>query len=281
MSFAREPRRPIYDIEASLADPFSVAVSAADRETLEMVRFALGHKRMRLAFQPVVYSADPAIIGYYKAYIRLLDPQNRVIPAGAFMGVAETQPLGREIDVASLQLGLHALQRNPGIRVAVSMSARSVGYKPWVQSLRSALKSHPGIGRGLILEIGEASAMLMPDVLIPFMEELRSADIAFALDDFGAGATSLQLLEDMAFDIAKIDGQFVRAIDRTPRSQAIVRAAVSLAREFAMFPVAEAVETVAEATWLRDQGVGCLQGYLFGAPEVSPDFSLYNLNRPA
>ncbi len=281
MSFERGPRRPQFDLDAAVADPFAVAVSAADRETLDMVRFALGHKRMRLAFQPVVYSADPAIIGYYKAYIRLLDPQNGVIPAGAFMGVAETQPLGREIDVASLQLGLHTLQRNPGIRIAISMSARSVGYKPWVQSLRSAIRSHPGIGRGLILEISEASAMLMPDVLLPFMEELRAADIAFTLDDFGAGATSLQLLEDMQFDIAKIDGQFVRGVDRSPRSQAIVRAAVSLAREFAMFPVAEAVETVAEATWLRDQGVGCLQGYLFGAPEVTPDFSLYNRDRPA
>lgn len=281
MSFERGPKRALFDLDAAVADPFAVAVSAADRETLDMVRYALGHKRMRLAFQPVVYSADPAIIGYYKAYIRLLDPQNRVIPAGAFMGVAETQPLGREIDVASLQLGLHTLQRNPGIRIAISMSARSVGYKPWVQSLRSAIRSHPGIGRGLILEISEASAMLMPDVLLPFMEELRAADIAFTLDDFGAGATSLQLLEDMQFDIAKIDGRFVRGVDRSPRSQAIIRAAVSLAREFAMFPVAEAVETVAEATWLRDQGVGCLQGYLFGAPEVAPDFSLYNRDRPA
>jgi EAL domain-containing protein (putative c-di-GMP-specific phosphodiesterase class I) len=281
MNLAKAQKRPLFDIAADMATPLAVAASAADRETLDMVRFALANRRMRLAFQPVVYSADPAIIGYYKAYIRLLDPQNRVIPAGAFMGVAETQQLGREIDVASLQLGLHTLQRNPGIRIAISMSARSVGYKPWAQSLRAALKSYPGIGRGLILEIGEASAMLMPDVLIPFMDELRAEEIAFTLDDFGAGATSLQLLEDMEFDIAKIDGQFVRGIDRTPRSQAIVRAAVALAREFAMFPVAEAVETAAEATWLRDAGVGCLQGYLFGAPEVTPDFSLFSRDRPA
>lgn len=281
MSFAKGTRRPQFDLEADVADPFSVAVSTADRETLEMVQVALTNKRMRLAFQPVVYAADPSIIGYYKAYIRLLDPQDRVIPAGAFMGVAETQQMGREIDVAALQLGLHRLQRTPGIRIAISMSARSVGYKPWVQTLRSVLRAHPGIGRGLILEISEASAMLMPDVLIPFMDELRAAEIAFTLDDFGAGATSLQLLEDMAFDIAKIDGQFVRGIDHTPRSQAIVRAAVALSREFAMFPVAEAVETAGEATWLRDQGVGCLQGYLFGAPEVAPDFSLFRRDRTA
>src|SRR5690606_16422786 len=124
------------------------------------------------------------------------DPQDRVIPARDFMEVAETQELGREIDVAALQLGLIALQKNPGIRVAVNMSARSVGYRKWVQVLRQALKTHPGLGRGLILEIGEASAMQMPDVLVPFMKELREEGIAFTLDDFGAGATSLQLLSE-------------------------------------------------------------------------------------
>jgi len=273
------PRRPRFDIEPEVADPLAVAVSAADRETLAMVRAALSLRRMRLAFQPAVYAADPSIIGFYEGYIRLLDPQDRVIPARDFMEVAETQELGREIDVAALQLGLAALQRNPGIRVAVNMSARSVGYKKWGQLLRQALKTHPGLGRGLILEIGEASAMQMPDVLLPFMKELREQGIAFTLDDFAAGVTSLPLLSRFGFDIAKIDGQFIRGIDRSADNQPIVRAAVAMAREFGMFLVAEAVETPAEANWLRDQGVGCLQGFLFGAPEVQPDFARFRNGR--
>ena len=272
MGFMSGSRRPKFEAEAALADPLTLEISAADQETLAMVRSALSQRRMRLAFQPAVYAADPSIIGFYEGYIRLLDPQDRVIPARDFMDVAETQELGREIDVAALQLGLATLQKNRGIRVAVNMSARSVGYRKWVQVLRQALKTHPGLGRGLILEISEASAMQMPDVLIPFMKELRAEQIAFTLDDFGAGATSLQLLSEFNFDIAKLDGRFVRNIERDTESQRILRAAIAMAREFGMFLVAEAVETSAEANWLRDQGVGCLQGYLFGAPEVSPDF---------
>lgn len=279
MSFMKGPKRAKFEIEPSLADPLTVAVSAADRETLAMVRAALALRRMRLAFQPAVYAADPSIIGFYEGYIRLLDPQDRVIPASAFMDVAETQELGREIDVAALQLGLHTLQRTPGIRIAVNMSARSVGYKKWVQTLRQALKAHPGLGRRLILEISEASAMQMPDVLIPFMKELRAEGIAFTLDDFGAGATSLQLLSDFRFEIAKLDGRFVRGMAKDPSHQQILRAAIAMAREFGMFLVAEAVETPAEANWLRDEGVGCLQGYLFGAPEVAPDFSRFRKGR--
>lgn len=279
MGFMSGSRRPKFEAEAALADPLTLEISAADQETLAMVRSALSQRRMRLAFQPAVYAADPTIIGFYEGYIRLLDPQDRVIPARDFMDVAETQELGREIDVAALQLGLATLQKNRGIRVAVNMSARSVGYRKWVQVLRQALKTHPGLGRGLILEISEASAMQMPDVLIPFMKELRAEQIAFTLDDFGAGATSLQLLSEFNFDIAKLDGRFVRNIERDTESQRILRAAIAMAREFGMFLVAEAVETSAEANWLRDQGVGCLQGYLFGAPEVSPDFSRFRKGR--
>lgn len=279
MSFMRGPKRPRFDLEADVATPLAVAVSSADRETLGMVSAALSLRRMRLAFQPAVYAADPSIIGFYEGYIRLLDPQDRVIPARDFMAVAETQELGREIDVAALQLGLLTLQKHPGIRVAVNMSARSVGYKKWVQTLRQALKTHPGLGRGLILEISEESAMQMPDVLTPFMKDLRAEQIAFTLDDFGAGATSLRLLSEFRFDIAKLDGMFIRGIDRSETNQPVVKAAIAMAREFNMFLVAEAVETPAEANWLRDHGVGCLQGYLFGAPEVAPDFTRFRKGR--
>ncbi|MEZ5798142.1 MAG: EAL domain-containing protein [Paracoccaceae bacterium] len=273
------PDRPRFTLEADLATPLSVAVSSADRETLAMVSAALALKRMRLAFQPAVYAADPSIIGFYEGYIRLLDPQDRVIPARDFMDVAETQELGREIDVAALQLGLSTLQRNPGVRIAVNMSARSIGYKKWTQSLRQALRMQPALGRGLILEISEASAMQMPDVLIPFMKDLRAQQIAFTLDDFGAGATSLQLLSEFRFEIAKLDGLFIRGIERSERNQPIVKAAIAMAKEFNMFLVAESVETAAEAHWLREHGVGCLQGYYFGPPEVTPDFTRFRKGR--
>ncbi|MDQ2066294.1 EAL domain-containing protein [Xinfangfangia sp. CPCC 101601] len=262
-------------VEPELASPLACALSSMEREVLTTVRTALSQRRMRLAYQPAVYAADPSIIGFYEGYIRLLDAQDRVIPARDFMPVVEMQELGREIDLAALQLGLQTLQEHPGIRVAVNMSARSVGYAPWTQLLWRSLLNHPGIGRGLILEISEATAVQMPDVLIPFMNELRPQGIAFTLDDYAAGATSLQLLAAFRFDIAKLDGRFVRGIDRYAGHQKILRGAIALAQEFGMFLTAESVETHAEAEWLRDQGVGCLQGFFFGAPDVSPDFAAF------
>ena len=279
MSFIGGRRPPKEDLDSDEADPFAVAVSAADRETLAMVRTALARKRMRLAFQPAVYAADPDIIGFYEGYIRLLDTSGRTIPAADFMPVAETQQLGREIDVAALQLALNALQRNPKIRIAVNMSARSIGYKPWTQLLRATLRNAPELAQGLILEINEKSALQVPDVLLPFMAELHAQGVTFTLDHFGAASTSLQLLAAFHFDIAKLDRAFIRNIDRQSDNPRLIRAAIAIAREFGMFVVAEAVETSEEANWLRDQGVGCMQGYLFGRPEVNPDFSRFRHGR--
>jgi len=272
-------KRSRYDVGASEANPLAVATSAADRQVLDMVADALAAKRLRLAFQPAVYAGSPEIPAFYEGFIRILDDMGRVIPARDFMEVSETRELGREIDCAALQTGLLALQRNPGIRIAINMSARSIGYRKWTSTLRTALRENPGIGKGLILEISEASAVLAPDVVIPFMKELKAEGILFCLDDFGDGFSSLSLLQDFSFDLAKIDGRFIRGVDANASQQAVVRAAVAISREFNMFPIAESVETVAEASFLRAAGLGALQGYLFGAPTVSPDFTAFHAAR--
>ncbi|MBN8629737.1 MAG: EAL domain-containing protein [Rhodobacterales bacterium] len=276
----KEPKSSKFDRDPALASPLNAAIAVQDRETLDMVASALKDRRMRLAFQPVVYAADPTVIGFFEGFIRLLNLRDQVIPARDFMAAVEQRQIGREIDCAALQLGLMAMQRNPQIRVSVNMSARSVGYRPWIDILRRALQDSPRLGANLILEINETSALQVPDVLKPFMAEMREHGIVFALDDFGAGMTSLRLLQELRFEIAKIDGSLVKHVDRLPEGQAVARAAIALAQELGMYVVAEAVETEGEARWLREAGVGCLQGYLFGPPTVTPDFRAFRHGRP-
>jgi EAL domain-containing protein (putative c-di-GMP-specific phosphodiesterase class I) len=280
MSVMNEPRRSRFDLDPALASPLDAAISSQERETIGQVAAALKERRMRLAFQPAVYAADPTVIGFFEGFIRLLNRRDMVIPARDFMGAVESHELGREIDCAALQMGLMALQRNPQIRVSINMSARSVGYRPWVTILRKALRDRPELGQNLILEINETSAMQVPDVLRPFMAEMRGHGIVFALDDFGSGLLSLRLLRDLRFEIAKIDGDLVRTVDTSPDGQVVVRSAIALAQEMGMYVSAEAVETEGEANWLRAAGVGCLQGYLFGPPTVTPDFRAFRHGRP-
>ena len=263
-------RTPLADMTTSEANPVAAAVAAQEELTLAMVREALDKRRLRLAYQPVVMGGDAARIAFYEGLIRVLDPTGRAIPARDFMGAIESHELGRLIDCAALDLGLSTLAQQPGVRLAINMSARSVGYPRWMRILKRALSSHPDIGHRLILEITESSAMLVPELVIAFMDELQSDGVAFALDDFGSGYTSFRYLRDFFFDIIKIDGEFTRGIARNPDNQALTRALMSVGKHFDMLTVAESVETPEDAAFLQAEGIGCMQGYLFGAPTVRP-----------
>ena len=263
------PRRSFS--EPGTEDPLTYAVAERDGSVLAMVREALDRKRICLAFQPVIGAAS-GVAAFHEGLVRILDATGRVIPAGQFVQVVETQELGREIDCAALRCGLAALARVPALRLAVNMSARSIGYPRWMQTLRQGLQRDATVAERLILEISEASAMQVPELVKTFMADLQDQGITFALDDFGAGTTSFRHLRDFYFDIVKIDGAFVRNCDTDADNQCIVEALVAVSRAFEMFTVAERVESRGEADFLARAGVDCLQGYYYGAPETRPDW---------
>ncbi|PZX10001.1 EAL domain-containing protein [Celeribacter halophilus] len=254
----------------NLESPLSVAIAARDRHTMDMVKEALDKKHVMLAYQPIVHTLRPDRPAFYEALIRVLDQNGRVIPAREFIEVAETTETGRILDCLSLELGLQALHEHPDLRLAINMSARSIGYPRWKQTLTEGLAKGPTIAERLILEITESSAMVMPDLVSVFMSDLQSMGISFALDDFGAGYTAFRYLKDFYFDIVKIDGGFIRGVASNPDNQVLTQALVSVAKHFDMYTVAEFVENTADAEYLTEIGVDCMQGHYFGAATIDP-----------
>lgn len=264
------PRNRRKLVEPGEESPLDFAVSQRERDTLSMVRRALSAGDVALAFQPVVQAAPGNPVAYYEGLIRLFDETGRVIPAADFMGTVEDKDLGRQIDCVALSLGLKTLRANPGIRLAVNMSARSIGYQKWMNILRKFIRLHPHAVERLVLEITESSAMSMPEIVTTFMEDMQSKGMTFALDDFGAGFTALRYFKDFCFDILKIDGQFIRGVDADADNQVVTAALLAIARQFDMLAVAEAVESADEALWLSRAGLDCMQGYFFAAPSLQP-----------
>ncbi|MGB3147765.1 MAG: EAL domain-containing protein [Paracoccaceae bacterium] len=241
-----------------------------DRATMSMVRAALDRKDVMLAFQPVVQTGKSDPPAFYEGYIRVLDENGKIIPARDFMGVVETDEVGRIIDCLSLEMGLQALARSDKLRIAVNMSARSIAYPAWMRTLRQGLRATPSAAERLILEISEESAMIMPDVLLVFMRDLQKMGISFALDNFGAGMTSFKFLKSFMFDLVKIDGQFIRGIADNADNRCLTKAIAAFASHFDMLTVAESVENERDARVLAEIGIHCLQGYYYGAPTVTP-----------
>ncbi|UWQ33600.1 EAL domain-containing protein [Leisingera sp. M527] len=258
------------DLPEGSENPLNAAVTGRDRSTLDMVADAVRHNQTVLAYQPVMQAMAPHGVAFYEGYIRVLDPTGRVIPAREFMHVVEDKEIGREMDCLALQHGLRALDKYPQIRLSVNMSARSIGYQRWVNVLNRFLKRDATLGERLLLEISEASAMAAPELVTDFMGRMQQHGIAFALDNFGASTTAIGHFRQFFFDAVKIDGQFVRGIHTSHDDQSVVRALVGIAKQFDMFTVAESVESQEDAEFLVENGVDCLQGYLFGAPSVSP-----------
>lgn len=253
--------------------PLTSAVSGRDQSVLQMASDAVRHKQCKLAFQPVMQAQPPHNVAFYEGLIRVLDETGRVIPAREFMPQVENTPIGRELDCIALEMGLQTLVRNPQIRLSINMSARSIGYSHWSRILDRFLKRDSNLGERLILEISEKSAMQVPELVIDLMDRLQERGIAFALDDFGASNFSFRHFREFLFDAAKIDGQFIRGISTNPDNQALVRALIAVAREFEILVTAESVENPQDASFLSASGVDCMQGFLFGAPSLSPPWT--------
>jgi len=262
-------RRRQGHLEPGLGNPLEVAVSQRDRNALSLVEEALDRGDAALAYQPVM-RADGQGVAFHEGLTRVLDAEGRIIPAGDFMGAVEERDLGRRIDCAALSVGLRALRAHSTLRLSVNMSARSIGYPQWMGILRRFIRNDPEAVERLVLEITESSVMLMPEIVHAFMDEFQDKGVTFALDDFGAGFTAFRHLKRFCFDILKIDGQFVRDVDSDADNQVATEVLISLGRHFDMLVVAENVETAAEAEWLTQAGVDCLQGYYYAVPSMTP-----------
>lgn len=255
---------------AGVSSPVSEAMALQARLTGEVVARAVDRGDALLAYQPVVQADRPTSVAFHEGLFRIIDDIGRFIPLRDFMPQAETTELGRRIDCLALGMGLEALDRNPGLRLSINMSARSIGWPGWLRTMQEGAGGDDRITERLVLEITESSAMDMPELVTAFMREWQGRGVSFALDDFGAGCTSFRYLRDFNFDMVKVDGQFVRGIVSRPDSQVLTQALVDIAHHFDMFTVAESVETAEDAAHLIGMGIDCLQGYYFGAPTLVP-----------
>ena len=264
--------RKRYDIAASEDNPLDYATARRGSDVLSYLRTALEEKTALLAYQPIVASRGSQGAVFYEGLIRIPYPTGRINPARDFVFLAEETELGRQIDCTALYLGLTELTKYPDLRLSINMSARSIGYGQWVDILGRALRRDSSIAHRLMLEITESSAMLVPELVMHFMRDLRQRGITFALDDFGAGTRSFRYLRDFAFDFVKIDDQFTKNVAADPDNQVMIQSLRSISDHFGMFTITEAVECERDSQWLSETLVDCQQGYFWGAPTVNPNW---------
>lgn len=239
-------------------------------DVTDLVRRAIVRNTITLAYQPVVQGADPSKIAFYEGLIRVPDDTGKIIRAGEFIDKIERNSLGRMVDCCALQSGLAELAAQPWLRLSINASPLSIVDPLWQATLRYGLEDDPTLAERLIVEVTETTEVTDMAQFAQDVNAVRQQGVSFALDDFGAGYTSFRILKEVRFDLIKIDGQFIRNIHEDRDNQALTKVLIDIADHFEMMVVAEAIEKQEEMTFLRGMNVDCMQGYLFGRPEVTP-----------
>jgi EAL domain-containing protein (putative c-di-GMP-specific phosphodiesterase class I) len=233
----------------------------------ETLRAALVQDRLVFAFQPVV-CATTGLVDYFECLLRLRENDGRLVPCGEFIAAAEETGLIGLIDRHVLHRAFDELAAEPEVRLGFNVSARTACDRTWLRALMLLLRHHPDFARRLVIEITETAAFGDLEECVRFVDTVRDAGCRVALDDFGAGHTSLRHLQALEVDIVKIDGSFVRRLAESSENRIILRHLLGLTRELGLATIAECVETAEEASLLREAGVGFLQGFLFGRPTI-------------
>jgi EAL domain-containing protein (putative c-di-GMP-specific phosphodiesterase class I) len=237
-----------------------------------MVKSALHQDRLLFAFQPVVCAATGKV-DYFECLLRMRDEHGNIVRSAEFIPAVEHTGLIGLIDRFALEKTVDELGTDPDVILGLNVSGLTACDRQWLRSLMSRLRDRPDLGCPLVVEITETAALFDIEETVRFVDTLRQAGCRVALDDFGAGHTSLRHLQALAVDIVKIDGSFVRNLADSAESPIFLRHLVGLTKSFGLSTVAECVESAKDAELLRAEGIGYLQGFYLGAPTTERPWS--------
>lgn len=238
----------------------------ARRMLMHDLRDAIGSDQMSLAYQPLYANGGKVLTGY-EALLRWQHPARGNVEPAEFIPLAEEAGL---IDV----LGRWVLQRAcidaatwpSTLSVAVNLSAAQFRQGDLVVVVAGALKASGLAADRLELEITESILMRNTEQTLDTLHSLSAMGIRIAMDDFGAGYSSLAYLWRFPFDKVKIARGFTQNLGSDPKVNLIVHSIISLAHSLDIRVNAGGVETPSQMAALQQLGCDELQGFLLGRP---------------
>jgi diguanylate cyclase (GGDEF)-like protein len=227
---------------------------------------ALADGAFELHYQPLVDVAAGRVTGF-ESLLRWHHPQGGMVSPAEFIPLAEETGLIVPIGDWVLHAACKAAAAWPvPVRVAVNVSPLQFKGGDVSGSVASALALSGLPPRRLELEITESALLTDSAATLDILRGLRAQGVRISMDDFGTGFSSLSYLRSFPFDKIKIDQSFVRDLETSSDSAAIVGAIVGLGRSLGMRVTAEGVETEGQLAHLRAAGCDEVQGYLFSRP---------------
>ena len=258
---------------------FSQKLNAESRRKIELereLRSAYANNDLQVYYQPQ-FDTVTGVINGAEALLRWEHAERGFISPAEFVPLAEDTDLivdiGRWVIERTCQdlrkildMGLH-----PG-SVSINVSTRQLSEGRFISDVLEPLQRfgiHPGY---LQLEVTETAVAHNRDRAISLLEALRKEGVRVAIDDFGTGYSSLSYLQQMPFDVIKIDQSFVSRIGAGDPSDNICRTIIKMAHELGKKSIAEGVETREQVEFLRKNDCDLVQGFFYAEPLPKEEF---------
>ncbi|CAD0262497.1 MULTISPECIES: putative bifunctional diguanylate cyclase/phosphodiesterase [Pseudomonas] len=230
----------------------------------DSVRNAIQNKDFTLVYQPQVSLEDGHLRGV-EALLRWQHPSVGDVPPGLFLPLLEEARLISQLSAwiyhqVAAQRQVWQAMFEDELVLSVSLSSSQFNMPNLASQLQQVLDRHGLQGRQLEVEIGEDSLMHNLEASAKQFKLLRAVGVRIALDDFGSGHCSLAHLRDLPFDTLKLDRQLVAGLPGSARDAAMARSIIELCGHFGVLVVAEGVETLEQAQWLKANGCPFVQG---------------------
>jgi EAL domain-containing protein (putative c-di-GMP-specific phosphodiesterase class I) len=214
------------------------------------------------AYQPIV-DIEARTVFAYEALVR--GPANE--PAGAIFGALDPRDLHR-FDLAA-RLRAIELAASLGLATSLSLNLMPQALDSTPDAISSTIEAALRAGiptNDIIIEVTEGEMIQDMTGFAGRMNTYRAQGVRFAIDDFGAGFSGLNLLAEFQPDEVKLDMHLVRDIESKGPRQAIVRAVIQACDDLGIDVIAEGLEKEAEYRWFKRAGVRLFQGYWFCRP---------------
>jgi EAL domain-containing protein (putative c-di-GMP-specific phosphodiesterase class I) len=204
---------------------------------------------------------------HLEVLIRMIDEKGNLVQPGSFLPAAERYNLMPAVDrwvIGTVFAGYHALVAERGghpLTCAVNLSGTSLNAEGFVEFVRQKAVEHAMPPLSICFEITETAAINNLQKAAEFIRECKSMGFLFALDDFGTGTSSFGYLKNLAVDYLKIDGGFVKNLERDAIDKAMTETINRIGHIMGIKTVAEYAESESIIQELRTMGVDYAQGY--------------------
>ncbi|MCB1934401.1 MAG: EAL domain-containing protein [Nitrosomonas sp.] len=233
----------------------------------DILLHALNEEGLFFHLQPIIEIPTEKII-YHEALLRLRLNDGRIALPCEFLDSGQRAGLSYEIDLYVIRLALKTLTNDKIKRLSINLSTSVFANDNWIQLLIEAVVQHNLDPNRLIFEITETAIIADMEKATKIASIIIQHGFKFAVDDFGAGFSSLYYLKQLPVAYVKLDRSLVKHIAINKDERDFVNAITTMVHAFGKQVVGEGVEDNETLTILKDLNVDFAQGFYIGYPNV-------------